>query len=289
MGELDRGIYEELVTARLREVISGIDPGLLHVVGLQAAEAPDRIALHLARQVEAVIASLKEEDRAKIGVAVARSLLARLGETAGVDAALLAPEFPHPDAQMLHAVHGQRPDGAPDEAKRPLIPLLDTTLLTAAPDEPSLARQLEAEIHSAHAIDLVMAFIRRSGIRPFLAPLRRHIEAGRSLRILTTTYTNTTEQAALDQLAALGAQIRVSYDLDSTRLHAKAWLFHRARGVSTAYVGSSNMTFSAQVSGLEWNVRIAEARNRSIIEKFRAVFDTYWNSGDFREYDPVDF
>ena len=84
--------------------------------------------------------------------------------------------------------------------------------------------------------------------------LRTHCEDGKPLRVLTTTYTNSTEQRALEELERLGAQVRVSYDTTLTRLHAKAWLFHRASGYSTAYVGSSNLTHSAQVTGLEWNV-----------------------------------
>jgi HKD family nuclease len=53
----------------------------------------------------------------------------------------------------------------------------------------------------------------------------------------------------------------VSYDTTGTRLHAKAWLLHRQSGFSTAYIGSSNLTHSAQISGLEWNVRVSGARN----------------------------
>ena len=171
----------------------------------------------------------------------------------------------------------------------PLIPLLDTTLLTNAPGEPTLWSQLRSEIESADSIDVVMAFIRRSGIAPLLDPLRRHCDDGRSLRVLTTTYTDSTERAALDQLIDLGADVRISYDLGTTRLHAKAWVFHRRSGFSTAYVGSSNLTHSAQVTGLEWNVRASSARNPDVIDKFAAVFESYWVNGDFVPYDQHQF
>ena len=76
--------------------------------------------------------------------------------------------------------------------------------------------------------------------------------------------------------------------MTTTRLHAKAWLFHRRSGFSTAYIGSSNLTHSAQVSGLEWNVRVSGARNPDVIDKVAAVFESYWNSGDFVPYDADD-
>jgi HKD family nuclease len=134
-----------------------------------------------------------------------------------------------------------------------------------------------------------MAFIRRSGINPLLAPLRRHCEHGKPLRVLTTIYTGSTERAALDQLTRLGADVRISYDVSTTRLHAKAWTFHRRSGFSTAYVGSSNLTHSAQLTGLEWNIRASSARNPDILAKFEAVFESYWQSADFVPYDPNQF
>jgi len=94
----------------------------------------------------------------------------------------------------------------------------------------------------------------------------------------------------MPRLASLpGAEVKVSFDTRRTRLHAKAWLFHRPSGFSTAYVGSSNLTHSAQVTGLEWNVRASAARNPTIVAKFTAVFDSYWESGDFLDYDPARF
>jgi superfamily II DNA or RNA helicase len=134
-----------------------------------------------------------------------------------------------------------------------------------------------------------MAFIRRTGITPLMDALQRHTEDGRQLRVLTTVFTGSTEAEAIEALLSIGAQVRVSYDTTSTRLHAKAWLFHRDSGYSTAYIGSSNLTHSAQVSGLEWNVRVSGARNRPVIDKVAAVFESYWQQADFGEYDQVRF
>jgi HKD family nuclease len=181
------------------------------------------------------------------------------------------------------------PDGRPEAIPTPLIPLLDTTLLTNAPGEPRVGHQLATEVLSADRIDVVMAFIRRSGIAPFIESLRAHCLAGRPLRMLTTTYTGSTEPAAIEMLRQIGADVRVSYDTESTRPHAKAWMFHRRSGFSTAHIGSSNLTHAAQTSGLEWNVRVSEARNRDVIRKMDAVFEGYWNSGDFVAYDRDEF
>ena len=89
---------------------------------------------------------------------------------------------PAEPAAVLRAVRRRNPDGSPVPMAGPLIPLLDTTLLTHASGEPTLWSQLQSEIESADAIDVVVAFIRRSGIRPLLDSLRRHCEAGSSAR-----------------------------------------------------------------------------------------------------------
>lgn len=285
---LDRGLYEVLVTAGLEARLAelkdrlAIDRGDLH-----EAEAANRIALHLSRLIERAIEALKDEDRVRVGVDVARGLLGLLDQLIdGTDAASEAPVQP---ASVLRSILALRPDGSAAKIEAPLVPLLDTTLLTNAPGEPRVGRQLQAEVDSADRIDALVAFIRNSGLAPMRENLRRHCDGGRKLRVLTTTYTGSTERKALDLLRDLGADVRVSYDTSTTRLHAKAWLFHRRSGFSTAYIGSSNLTHSAQVSGLEWNVRVSGARNRDVIEKVSAVFDSYWESSDFLPYDPQEF
>jgi superfamily II DNA or RNA helicase/HKD family nuclease len=287
VDELPAGLYEVVVTKALKGRLSRIDEQLVKRHGLRSADAADRIAQLLARQVEQALDAVPESDRVATGVEVAQRLLDALGaQLSRTDPAL---ESPLPPGEVLSAIGERQPNGSVRTAGRPLIPLLDTTLLTNAPGEPRVGSQVQTEIESADSIDLVMAFIRRSGLLPIIAALREHCARGRRLRILTTTYTGSTEAKALDLLAELGADVRVSYDLSTTRLHAKAWLFHRRTAFSTAYVGSSNLTHSAQAAGLEWNVRVSAARNPDVVKKIEAVFESYWQGGDFVPYVQAEF
>lgn len=282
---IEPGLYEQLLTEALLSELETLDGSLRPDRPLHTAEAADRIALHLSRRIRRTLDAVGDSDRVQVGIEVARDLIARLATI--VDSELA--EAPVEPGTVLHAILQRRPDGTPQPIAEPLIPLLDTTLLTNAPGEPGLLHQLDAEIDSADEIDVLMAFIRRSGINPLISSLRRHCENGKPLRILTTVYTGSTEQAALEQLTDLGAQVRISYDVSTTRLHAKAWIFHRRSGFSTAYVGSSNLTHSAQLTGLEWNVRASAARNPDILDKFEAVFESYWQSADFVPFDAEEF
>jgi superfamily II DNA or RNA helicase/HKD family nuclease len=283
------GLREGLLTASLGEEIErALLAGLTPQLGdLADAEASDRISRHLAGIVARAIEAAPERERAAEGIRVARELLDRLDELReGFD---VRGDVPVSPGRILRALLSTTPDGQPEQIERPLTPLLDTTVFTNARGEPGVGHELRAEVHSAQSIDVVIAFIRFSGIYPLLDALRRHCERGRRVRILTTTYTNSTEQRALDALVKLGAEVRVSYDISTTRLHAKAWLFHRDDGYSTAYVGSSNLMHSAQVSGLEWNVRLSGVRNPDAVAKISAVFESYWASPDFLAYDVVEF
>ena len=289
MAELHRGLYEQLIDAALEGRLSQLDGSLTaDRYRLRPEEAADRLALHLGRLLRRALAALDDDQRVPLGIELVRRIV-RLLESDAPQTGIDAGDHLGAQGDVLRALLAHLPDGRPEPLALPATPLLDTTLLTNAPGEPRIGFQVKSEIGSADRIDVLMAFVRQTGIRPLLDELRHHCANGRSLRLLTTTYTQSTELAALEALQSIGAQIRVSYDTSGTRLHAKAWLFHRESGYSTAYIGSSNLTYSAQVSGLEWNVRLAGARNPDVIDKFSAVFDSYWASNDFRSFDAAEF
>ena len=50
------------------------------------------------------------------------------------------------------------------------------------------------------------------------------------------------------------------------------------------YIGSSNLTHTAQATGLEWNVRASQRLNADVVYAFQRTFETYWQDPHFEEY-----
>ena len=289
MAELIPGVYDQLVDGWLAARMGELDAHRLRakLLDVDPAELPDRVGEVVGEWIRSVLAGVSSDDRASVAVSLAASILERI--SAVTNDALHAERSLASPVRRLVAVERLALTNTPITLQRPLTPLRDTVLMTNARGQPAIGHEIAAEIDSADRIDLVLAFIRWTGIRELLGPFRRHVEAGKPLRIITTTYTGSTEARALQALVDLGAEVKVSYDTTTTRLHAKAWLFHRATGFSTVYIGSSNLTFSAQVAGLEWNVRAAERINPELVDAFERTFATYWADPHYEHFDTERF
>ncbi|WP_411803189.1 DUF3427 domain-containing protein [Arthrobacter sp. LAPM80] len=266
------GLYELLHTddldTRLRAV-PDLQPG---IVNLDSEVSPDILARHVAEAVRTILTATKAEDR----VAKTNQILSSIGPGNHVT------EGP----KQLQSLH--KPDALKRrQLRRPTTLLSDSALLTNGKDDPNLAAEIRTEIESADSVDLLCAFIRWTGIRLLDSALLGLKERGGKLRVITTTYMGATERRAVDQLVnEYGAEVKISYETQSTRLHAKAWLFRRNTGFDTAYVGSSNLSQAAMLDGLEWNVRLSNVGTPSLLQKFGITFDSYWEQRAFLSYDP---
>ncbi len=268
---LPAGAYERLVTTDLANRLDGIRVSRQPV---EEAESAGRLGQHLGVLAARHLAALPHDERV---VAVNR-LLAAMDE----------PDTVAPGPELLTAVARQEAPGVWRLLNtRPQVPLSQPALLTNSHNDPKLGAELRAELATADRVDLLCAFVKWYGVRVIETELSERRDRGVSLRVLTTTYMGATDRTALDRLVRdFGAEVRVNYETQSTRLHAKAWLFRRNSGYDTAYVGSSNLSRAALLDGLEWNVRLAGSHTPELLAKFEATFDSYWLDEAFVPYDP---
>ena len=284
---LKSGLYEDLLTSALEAEIDArtAEGWWTHIGAADATVLPEFLARHVYQLLRRALEGIPEEDgtQATSQVALANRLVEALFE----HGAMADDRVAETARLLLEAVERRVLGGTPSPAPRPTLSLRQTGLLVNGRRDVQIASEIAREIQSADRVDLLCAFVRHSGLRLFRSELEERVREGAQVRVIASVYTGSTERRALDALVDLGASVKVSYEVARTRLHAKAWLFHRRSGLHTAYIGSSNLTHTAQVEGLEWNVRLSAAENPEVIERFEATFEQYWQEPEFEDYAPL--
>jgi superfamily II DNA or RNA helicase/HKD family nuclease len=248
------------------------------IAGLDPAEAAARLARHAMDEIRRELG-----DREASADAQASRVNAVLqGLTTDANASVALP------ARVLQGIQERSPLGDPlPLPPLPATPLGQSDLLVNAEGQPNIGSELRAELATADGVDLICAFVIWSGVRHLREALAAVVARGGEVRVITTTYMGATEKRAVDELVGLGATVRVALDARTTKLHAKAWLLERASGLSTAFVGSSNLSHTALFDGLEWNVRLSSMDAAHVIDRVRMTFESHWASEHFEDYDPA--
>lgn len=288
---LPTGLYEEALTRDLADAVQPLHEDSYVVDALDAHQAPLVLARLLHAHIARGLTSLEGEDRGAQQLALTNRLLDVLREAAPRSGVVDGDAVVPPPRRLLAILERPAAPALPVALPRPSIPLSSSDLLVNGPHDLSFGPELKRELASADRVDVLCSFLKWTGVRLIEDELRafcaRH--GGAALRVLTTVYLNATDVRALEALQEMGAAVRVSYDTQQTRLHAKAWLIHRETGFSTAFVGSSNLSRDALLDGAEWNVRLSQVDNAPILEKFRSTFEQYWMDTGFRPYDREEF
>ena len=287
MADLRSGLYEQLVTDELSQDLARI-PDLVQLGALDPTDAHEALARHIAQLATQALRAAGGSDQAGISrqVELANRIVAAIGDLAP-EAANSSDAVTEPARTLLAVAAPRSIPGPVSFPERPATPMSTSALLVNGRGQPRIGFEVTRELASADDVDLLCAFIKWQGLRVLEKALLELRARGGRVRVITTTYMGATDQRALDRLVELGADVKISYETRTTRLHAKAWLFRRATGMSTAYVGSSNMSRTALTDGLEWNVRLSSVEQAHLLETFAETFDSYWADPSFETYEPA--
>jgi len=286
--ELPDGLYDRLLDRGLLEALEPLrSQGAADIRRLSPSERRTRLIKALAE----VLAEIVDDRDSKLASTEQGDPLLSLFNKLLVTTRQSVGKTDEPSGwisppQVLQSIHRRG-----NALELPQTGLLSPWLFTAGRGDPALLAELRTELAAANRVDILMSFITWSGVRRLLDVFEAAtaIDADGKprtrFRIITTTYIGATELQAVVKLASLpGVQVRISLDGRRSRLHAKAWLFHRATGFGSAYVGSANLTGAALIGGLEWTVKFTQAGQSDLYAAAEAHFETLWNDPEFEPF-----
>ena len=284
---LPNGLYEQVINKAIEEELSNGER-ISRTEKIDAAESSKILSSYVAEIVEQSLDILKDSgcDTSQ-QIEFVNSII----QTATNNSNIQPDSISVSDrAEQLLAVYDKKNSVLSVDEKadlpRPVTSIARSSIFTGAKNEPQMFTELKKEIVSCNRIAMIVSFIKWSGLRLLIDELRQFTTNGGELSIITTSYMGATDVKAVEELSRLpNTRIKVSYDTKITRLHAKAYIFYRDTGFTTAYVGSSNMSNAALTSGLEWNLKITQKDSPDTIKKITATFETNWNSSEFEYYD----
>ncbi|WP_299493404.1 DEAD/DEAH box helicase [uncultured Shewanella sp.] len=284
------GLYEQLITQLVKQSLDS-DTFYVGERQLEAGEASTWLSRFLTRIIEIAMDSVPQgNERVTTQIGLANTIIQWLSNHIQ-DPELITENLIDSQGKILTALFEKNNPVAVDLSKHvtsimPLTGLTQSELFCGSNAGISLETEIKREIQSADTIYWLVSFIKWTGIRIFKHELEAFTRSGKQLKIITTSYMGATDAKAVEFLASLpNTEVKMSYNTNRERLHAKSYLFMRNTGFHTGYIGSSNLSHSALTNGLEWNLKITSQEIPHIIEKSLSTFETYWESPDFEVFD----
>ncbi len=285
------GLYEQLINKLVFSQLNQLDREKFHIKedDIDKTEAAKVLSQYLSNIIKYALSLISEDDSIERQIALSNKIIHLIKEELSnqdFDEDLISVE-----GKILSAIFLKLDADFSDFEKHlkhitPYSRLSHSELFTGNNAGISLESEIKKEILSSDKINFLVSFIKWTGIRIFEKELSAFTERGGQLKIITTSYMGATDLKAIEYLSSLkNTEVKVSYNTDNERLHAKAYLFYRNTGFHTGYIGSSNLSRSALTNGLEWNIKITTQEVSHIIDKFQKTFDTYWQDNEFELFD----
>ena len=281
------GLYEQLINKLVSSKLNELDRNTFFIKEspIDKSEASRVLSQYLIEIIRLALNLITGEDSIEKQIELSNNIIKLLRDELNEEE--FEEDLIETQAKILTAILNKIDTGISDFDKHlkeitPYTRLSQSELFTGNNAGISLESEIKKEILSSDKICFLVSFIKFSGIIIFKNELTEFTERGGQLMIITTSYMGATDLKAVQLLSDLkNTEIKVSYNTDNERLHAKAYLFLRKTGYHTGYIGSSNISRSALTNGLEWNMKVTTREVSHIIDKFQKTFETYWQDKEF--------
>jgi hypothetical protein len=229
---LHPGLYEQVINTKLKSELAEIPQARKDTAPIDKAEASHVLSQYLADVVQKGLDNVLDNGGDIAAQVALTNQIVTLIQTSTQEADFAALSVAEQAEQLLALLREADPRLAAGKTAadltRPETSMAQSSLFTGAVHEPQMYTELKKEIASADRIDMLVSFIKWSGLRLIMDELRDFTKNGGKLRIITTSYMGATDVKAIEELRQLpGTQIKVSYNTKQTRLHAKAYVFFR--------------------------------------------------------------
>jgi len=285
------GLYEQLINKLVSNKLNGLDKNIYFIKKsrIDKSEASKVLSQYLIEVIRLALNLISGDESVEKQIELSNKIIKLL--QAELNEEDFEEDLIDTQAKILTAIINKIDSGISDFEKHlkeitPYTRLSQSELFTGNNAGVSLESEIKKEILSSDKVYFLVSFIKWTGIRIFEKELTEFTERGGKLKIITTSYMGATDLKAVEFLSELkNTEIKVSYNTENERLHAKAYLFHRNTGFHTGYIGSSNISRSALTNGLEWNMKVTTKEVGHIIDKFQKTFDTYWQDSEFELFE----
>ena len=132
---------------------------------------------------------------------------------------------------------------------------------------------IKAQMRASRRADLMVSYIRQSGVRALREEVTHLCESG-GMRLICSFDMGITDPEAVRKLRDLGVEIKI-FQMSRGTFHPKVWLFEGNDEHWRCLIGSANFTASAMSSNVEASVLL---QNGDVAQQARTLFDELWNS-----------
>ncbi|MEA5095686.1 MAG: hypothetical protein VB128_12095 [Sedimentibacter saalensis] len=200
--KLSKGIYESVINKNITDDMNAQgNSSYFHTKGIDKEEGSSVLSGYMAKVITKALSRITGEDKLNVQIDVCNKIIKMLMEEIDIgdfdefiiseDAKLLLAMLDKMDTTLI--------DDYTNKKIRPITSIAANSLFTGAQNEPSLGSELIKEINTSDRIDMLVSFIKWSGLSQIIEALNKFTKS-KKLRIITTSYMGASDYKAIFEL-----------------------------------------------------------------------------------------